>query len=134
MKFKILHEIQGRLRVHIMNRCSQLELDKLFCTLNANRQIKRCKVYPATNDLMIEYVGSKEDAIKLLCQTEPDTAVIPEHALTSVTAARELRQEYTGKLLRKIAGRYLRRFLVPRYIRIAILAVKAARYIWKALR
>ena len=134
MKFKILHEIQGRLRVHIMNRCSQLELDKLFCTLNANRQIKRCKVYPATNDLMIEYVGSKEDAIKLLCQTEPDTAVIPEHALTSVTAARELRLEYTGKLLRKIAGRYLRRFFIPRTIRIAILAVKAARYIWKALR
>ena len=134
MKFKILHEIRGRLRVHILNRYSRLELDKLFCALNSERQIKRCKVYPATNDLMIEYFGSKEDAIKLLCQTEPDTSVIPEHALTSVTAARELRQEYTGKLLRKIAGRYLRRFLVPRYIRIAILAVKAAQYIWKALR
>ena len=117
-----------------MNRYSRLELDKLFCALNSERQIKRCKVYPATNDLMIEYAGSKEDAIKLLCQTEPDTAVIPEHALPSVTAARELRQEYTGKLLRKIAGRYLRRFFIPRYIRIAILAVKAARYIWKALR
>lgn len=134
MKFKILHEIRGRLRVHILNRYSRLELDKLFCALNSERQIKRCKVYPATNDLMIEYFGSKEDAIKLLCQTEPDTSVIPEHALTSVTAARELRQEYTGKLLRKIAGRYLRRFFIPRYIRIAILAVKAARYIWKALR
>ena len=117
-----------------MNRYSRLELDKLFCALNSERQIKRCKVYPATNDLMIEYAGSKEDAIKLLCQTEPDTAVIPEHALPSVTAARELRQEYTGKLLQKIAGRYLRRFFIPRYIRIAILAVKAARYIWKALR
>ena len=134
MKFKILHEIRGRLRIHILNRYSQLELDKLFCALNAERQIKRCKVYPATNDLMIEYFGSTEDAIKLLCQTEPDTATIPEHALTSVTAARELQQEYTGKLLRKNAGRYFRRFFIPRYLRIAILAVKAARYIWKALK
>ena len=134
MKFKILHELRGRLRIHILNRYSQLELDMLFCALNAERQIKRCKVYPATSDLMIEYFGSKEDAIRLLCQTEPDTAVIPEHALTSVTAARELQQEYTGKLLRKIAGRYFRRFFIPRYIRIAILAVKAARYIWKALK
>ena len=131
MKFKILHEIRGRLRVHILHRYSRLELDKLFCVLNSERQIKRCKVYPATNDLMIEYFGSKEDAIKLLCQTEPDTSVIPEHALTSVTAARKLRQEYTGKLLQKIAGRYFRRFFIPRYIRIVILAVKAARYIWK---
>mgnify|MGYP002519047285 CR=1 FL=1 len=87
-----------------MNRYSQLELDKLFCALNAERQIKRCKVYSATNDLMIEYFGSKEDVIKLLCLTNPDMAVIPEHALTSVTAARDLQQEYTGKLLQKIAA------------------------------
>ncbi len=113
MKFKILHEIRGRLRIHILNRYSQQELDKLFCALNAERQIKHCKVYPATNDLMIEYVGGKEDAIKLLCLTNPDTAVISEHALTSVTAARELKKEYTGKLLRKIAGRYIRRFFIP---------------------
>ena len=134
MKFKILHEIRGRLRIHILNRYSQQDFDKLFCVLNADRQIKRCKVYPATNDLMIEYSSCKEDAIRLLCQMNPDTAIVPEHALTSVTAARELRQKYTGKLARKVAGRYIRRFFIPRYIRIAILAVKAARYIWKALK
>ena len=134
MRFKLLHEIRGRLRVHILDRYSQPDFDKLFCALNAERQIRHCKVYPATNDLMIEYSGSKEAALMLLCQTAPDTAVVPEHALTSVTAARELQREYTAKLARKVAGRYFRRFFIPRYLRIAILAAKAARYIWKALK
>ena len=133
MKFKILHEIRGRLRIHLLKQHSREELDKLFCALNSNRQIRRCKVYPATNDLTVEYFGSREDAIRLLCQIDPDTAAVPEHALTSVAAARELRREYIGKLARKVAGRYIRRFIIPRYVRIAVLALKAARYIWKAL-
>ena len=133
MKFKILHEIRGRLRIHLLKQHSREELDKLFCALNSNRQIRRCKVYPSTNDLTVEYFGSREDAIRLLCQIDPDTAAVPEHALTSVAAARELRREYIGKLARKVAGRYIRRFIIPRYVRIAVLALKAARYIWKAL-
>ena len=68
MKFKLLHEIRGRLRIHILNRYSQADFDKLFCALNAERQIKRCRVYPATNDLMIEYVGSRADAIKAIAE------------------------------------------------------------------
>lgn len=111
MKFKILHEIRGRLRIHILNRYSQQDFDQLFCALNAERLIKRCKVYPATNDLVIEHVGSKEEVLALLCKTNPDTVAVPEHALTSVAAARELKREYTGKLMRKIAARYFRRFL-----------------------
>ena len=130
MKFKILHEIRGRLRIHILTQYSQDDFDRLYCALNANRQIKRCKVYPATNDLMIEYTCGKEEALALVCQTNPNTVTVPEHALTSVAAARELKSEYIGKLSRKIAARYLRRWFIPKYIRVAILAVKAARYIW----
>ena len=134
MKYKILHAIRGRLRIHMLTRFSQEDFDRLYCALNANRQIKRCKVYPATNDLMIEYSCSKKEALALLCKTNPLTVSVPEHALTSVTAARELKREYTGKLSRKIAARYFRRWFIPKYIRVAILAVKAARYIWKALK
>ena len=134
MKYKILHEIRGRLRIHILSKYSQEDFDRLYCALNANRQIKRCKVYPATNDLMIEYACGRKEAFKLLCETAPDSAVVPEHALTSVTKARELKRQYTGRLVGKVAARYFRRWFIPKYIRIAILAVKAARYIWKALK
>ena len=95
----------------------------MYCALNANRVIKRCKVYPATNDLMIEYMCGKKEALALLCQTNPNTVTVPEHALTSVAAARELKSEYIGKLSRKIAARYFRRWFIPKYIRVAILAV-----------
>ena len=134
MKYKILHEIRGRLRIHILDKCTQSDFDKLFCVLNTNRFIKHCKVYPATNDLMIEYLCGRLDALQLLSQINAATVTVPEHALTSVTAARELKQEYIGKLTRKIAARYFRRWFIPQYIRVAILAVKAARYIWKALK
>lgn len=133
MRIKILHEIRGRLRVHICNRYTQTDFDKLLCVLNADGQIRRCKAYPATNDLMIEYTGSRENAIHLLCQLDPDTADVPEYALATTAAARELKQEYTGRLVRKVTSHYIRRFLIPRCIRIAILAVKAARYIRNAL-
>ena len=96
----------------------------MYCALNANRQIKRCKVYPSTNDLMIECACGRKEALKLLCETDPESAVVPEHALTSVKKARELKRQYTGRLVGKVAARYFRRWFIPKYIRIEILAVK----------
>ncbi len=133
MKYKILHDIRGRLRLHVLDKYSQADFDIIQCALSANPHINRCKAFPVTNDLTIEYSCSKNDALKLLFQTTPEAAV-PEHALASIKASRELKQEYTGKLARKIAGRYIRRFVLPYYIRVAVLAVKAFRYIWKALK
>ena len=109
MKFKILHEIRGRLRIHILTQYSQDDFDRLYCALNANRVIKRCKVYPATNDLMIEYMCGRKEALALLCQTNPNTVTVPEHALTSVAAARELKRQYISRLVGKVAARYFSR-------------------------
>ena len=83
---------------------------------------------------MIEYMCGRKEALALLCQTNPNTVTVPEHALTSVAAARELKRQYISRLVGKVAARYFRRRFIPKYIRIAILAVKAARYIWKALK
>ena len=96
--------------------------------------MKYLKEFLKIQNLMIEYMCGKKEALALLCQTNPNTVTVPEHALTSVAAARELKSEYIGKLFRKIAARYFRRWFIPQYIRVAILAVKAARYIWKALK
>lgn len=101
--------------------------------MNAKPQIKRCKIYYATGDMMVEYTGEKKDVLRLLYSVSPDSGEVPEHALNAVTNARELKHQYTGKLIKKVAGHYVRSFLIPRYIRIAILTVKAARYVWKAL-
>ncbi len=134
MKLKILHQIKGRLRVHILNKYSQTDLDRILCILNAKPQIKRCKIYYATNDMTVEYTGDKSEVLNLLCSISPESGDVPEHALNAVTSARELKKKYTAKLIKKVAGHYVRSFLIPRYIRIAILTVKAARYVWKALK
>lgn len=44
MKFKILHEIRGRLRIHMLHRYSQADLDVLSCAMHAHSQVKRCKI------------------------------------------------------------------------------------------
>lgn len=134
MKLNILHQIKGRLRVHILNKYSQTDLDRILCVLNNKPQIKRCKIYYATNDMTVEYTCDKSEVLNLLCSLSPESGDVPEHALNAVTSARELKQQYTAKLLKKVAGHYVRSFLIPRYIRIAILSVKAARYAWKALK
>ncbi len=134
MKLKILHQIKGRLRVHILNKYIQTDLDRILCVLNNKPQIKRCKIYYATNDMTVEYTCDKSEVLNLLCSLSPESGDVPEHALNAVTSARELKQQYTAKLIKKVAGHYVRSFLIPRYIRIAILSVKAARYVWKALK
>ncbi len=134
MKLNILHQIKGRLRVHILNKYSQTDLDRILCVLNNKPQIKRCKIYYATNDMTVEYTCDKSEVLNLLCSLSPESGDVPEHALNAVTSARELKQQYTAKLIKKVAGHYVRSFLIPRYIRIAILSVKAARYAWKALK
>ena len=91
MKLKILHQIRGRLRVHILNKYNQTDLDRIFCILNAKPQIKRCKVYYATNDMTVEYTGDKSEVLNLLCSLSPESGEVPEHALNAVTNARELK-------------------------------------------
>lgn len=129
MRLNILHEIRGRLRVHIQNKYSQADLDRIWCVLNSKPQIRRCKVYYATNDMTVEYTGEKREVLSLLCSLSPDAADVPEHALHAVTNARELKRQYTGKLIKKVAAHYVRSLLIPRGIRMAILSVKAARFI-----
>lgn len=67
MKYQIKHEIQeiqGRIRLHILQKITLTELDKLYCSLSEKHFIKRCKVYAPTNDLMLEYTcGRKKSCV-----------------------------------------------------------------------
>ena len=134
MKYQIKHEIQGRLRLHILQKLSLTDLDKLYCSLSEKQFIKRCKVYAPTNDLMLEYTCDRKKILRLLTDLHTNDIIVSESSLAAVTASRELNDEYKSKLIRKTAAHAVNKIVLPPQLRIFILAVKTAHFVWKALR
>ena len=67
MRFKIEHEIKGRMRVHmIQQRMSYEEADTLLYYLNKLPFITGAKVYERTGNAAINYIGSRDNVIAAL--------------------------------------------------------------------
>ena len=67
MKFRILHEIKGRLRIHIScSRMSCRDADILQYSLLCQPSITMVKVYERSQDAVICYTGERGDMIKFL--------------------------------------------------------------------
>lgn len=60
MKFKVLHNMRGRMRIHVMtNEMTDLQADKLEYDLAAQDMILTAKVYERTGDVVITYAGER---------------------------------------------------------------------------
>ena len=67
MKFKILHEIKGRMRVHIaQSRMTFKEADILQYYLSNQKYITTVKVYERNQDVSICYTGNRDAVIEVL--------------------------------------------------------------------
>ena len=133
MKYQIKHEIQGRIRLHILQKITLTELDKLYCSLSEKHFIKRCKVYAPTNDLMLEYTCGRKNILRFLTELYLGDIIVPESSLAAVTASRELNAEYKSKLIRKAAAHAINKLLLPFRLRVIILTLKTACFVWKAI-
>ena len=59
MKFLIKHEVQGRLRIHVIrNRMTCTEADVLCWALEKQKSVIKVKVYERTADAVIYYTGA----------------------------------------------------------------------------
>ena len=69
MKFIVKHEINGRLRIHVVQkRMTYTEADTLSWFLSNQKNVTDVKVYERTADAVICYVGDKEEVLNLLKQ------------------------------------------------------------------
>ena len=67
MKFKIVHEIRGRIRVHmVQNKMSFKEADILQYYLERQKNITAARVYERTQDVAITFTGSRTEVLRLL--------------------------------------------------------------------
>jgi len=132
MKFKVLHNMRGRMRIHVMtNEMTDLQADKLEYDLAAQDMILTAKVYERTGDVVITYTGERQLLLSYL-QTYYYSRKVEEDE-TLVRSGRAMNRKYWDKLVNRVVLRMGSKFFVPAPIRTGLVLVKSLSYIKKAL-
>ena len=132
MKFKVLHNMRGRMRIHVMtNEMTDLQADKLEYDLAAQDMILTAKVYERTGDVVITYTGERQILLSYL-QTYYYSRTVEEDE-TLARSGRAMNRKYWDKLVNRVVLRMGSKFFVPAPIRTGLVLVKSLSYIKKAL-
>ena len=133
MKFKIKHEIRGRIRVHMeQKRMTHEQADILLFYLQNMDGVFRADVYDRTADATIHYKGDREAIVEGLRRFRYDEVEVPNGLLE--TSGRAMNAEYQEKLVNKVIFHYGRKFLLPYPISAAYTTIMSAKYIWKGIK
>ena len=132
MKFRILHEIKGRLRIHIScSRMSCRDADILQYSLLCQPSITMVKVYERSQDAVICYTGERGDLIKFLQKFSGEKVSVPEHVWQN--SGRRVNRYYQDKLIWKIILRTAGKLFLPMPVRCTVICCRSARFIWKGV-
>ena len=133
MKFKVKHEIRGRIRIHMeQKRMTHEQADILLFYLQNIDGVFRADVYDRTEDATIHYKGNRETIIEGLRRFRYEEVEVPNGLLE--TSGRAMNTEYQEKLVDKILFHYGRKFLLPYPISAAYTTIMSAKYIWKGIK
>lgn len=132
MRFKILHEIKGRMRIHVAQKGMTFkEADILQYYLSNQEYITAVKIYERNEDVAISYTGNRNEVIGVLKQFSYETANVPEHIWQH--SGREVNRQYWDKLIQRVVMRAGSQMFLPMYIRSTIIACKSMKYIWNGI-
>ena len=132
MKFRIVHEIKGRMRIHIA--CSSMsfkDADILQYYLLSHASVTAAKVYERNQDAAICYTGKREEVIRILQRFSFNEASVPEHVWQN--SGRETNRGYWDKIVWKVVLRIGSRIFLPIPVRYVFTTCKSAKYIWKGI-
>ena len=133
MRFQILHEIKGRMRIHLLcGPMSDRGADALQYALGRSKGILEAKVYERTQDVVIRHRLDRKDLIDLLRRMSYEDVVADSS--NDVFTSREINRTYQEKLAGKIILRYGMKLFVPYPVCAAMAAVKSAKYIYRGLK
>lgn len=133
MKFKIKHEIEGRIRVHFPGRTmTYRQADTLLYYLENRREVLSAKVYERTGDAVIRYEGDRCRIIEMLCSFSYEKAAVPDEVLE--TSGRELNASYQEKIVDKILFRWMRRWFLPYPVAALYTTAMSVKYIYHGLK
>ena len=128
MKCTILHDLPGRLRVHLCcGRMSLSQADVLEYYLRAQDGVQDVKVYDRTQDAVVVYNGTRGDVIAALASFSFANAegmeLVPEHT------SRELNREFEDKLAITLMRRCVSKLFLPAPITSALALFRSVKYI-----
>ncbi len=133
MKYRILHESKGRIRVHLpMQRMTFRQADTLDYYLEGFPEIRDRKVYERTADAVLVYTCTRNRMIEILRGFSFDRVQVPESVYES--SGREVAAKYRDKIAMTTILHYGRRLLVPFPIRRIWDIARALRFVWRGLK
>ena len=133
MKCTILHESQGRMRVHVCAvRMTLHRADVLEAYLNHQDSVQKATVYERTGDVVLTYTGSRKAAVALLAGYRFDNAELD--VLVTSQDSRKINQEYQGKMFDLVAGHFARKLFLPAPIQAAYTLWRSIAFVWKGVR
>ncbi|WP_443672374.1 heavy metal translocating P-type ATPase [Gemmiger sp.] len=132
MKWNILHESRGRIRLHLNKpRLSMAEADQLQAYLADLPGVRVAVVYERTCDAVITYTGARTDVLRGAAAFRFDVQALTE---VSANSPRAVNHEYQEKLVNLTLFHFARKLFLPAPIRFAYTAVCSVRYLWHGLR
>ena len=128
MKFKIKHEIRGRIRLqNCQKKLSCEQADALQYYLSLKDPVESVNVQERTGNIVIRYTGERENILRMLREFRLADVKVPEECRQS--SRRRLNQEYGDKLINRIVLYYGGRLFIPYPLRAVLTAVKSIKYI-----
>lgn len=137
MKFRIIDEIRGRIRVRLAaGRLTCDQADAIQYQLERTGVYRAVKVYERTADLVVTYLPDSEglarnEALRQINRLHMNEISMPEDI--QAHSGRKTNREYKERLVQRILIHYGRRFFLPMPIRILSTGVRSLRYIREGL-
>ena len=131
MKWKILHESKGRMRLHLNKpRMSLAEADQLQDYLAALPGVRTAAVYERTCDVVVVYTENRASLVKSLAAFRFDVEALAE---VPANSPRAVNREYQEKLVNMTIFHFARKLFLPMPLCIAYTAVRSLPYLWRGL-
>lgn len=133
MRFKIEHEIRGRVRLHIcQKRMTCRQADQLEYFLTKLNGVTSAKVVERNQDVVICYSDNREEMLRAIQRFSYEKAEAPESYLQN--SGREMNGEYWEKMVNHVVLHYGKKIFLPLPVRTFLTTLKSVKYIWKGVR
>ena len=132
MRFKIEHEIRGRVRLHIcQKRMTCRQADQLEYFLTKLNGVTSAKVVEKNQDAVICYSDNREEILRAIQSFSYEKAEAPESYLQN--SGREMNGEYWEKMVNHVVLHYGKKIFLPLPVRTFLTTLKSVKYIWKGV-
>lgn len=133
MRFIIKHEMNGRMRIHLLqNRMTYEQADILLYFLTNMKTVSSAKVYERTQDAVIRYTGDREVIIEEMKRFSYEKTEVPAGLLEN--SGRALNAAYQEKLINKVLFGYARKWFLPYPVNALYTTAVSLKYIYKGLK